>query len=83
MTVFRYCGHLTGDSWRDLVLAAGTVFNKVVIWPVAPVAGTKCVTTVTKETDTDSFDIRNSYGSHPVDIAHTLSGHKVLMTSSL
>lgn len=27
-----YCAHFIGSSWSDLVLAAGTVFNQVVMW---------------------------------------------------
>ena len=28
----RYCARFIGDTWENLVLAAGTVFNQVVIW---------------------------------------------------
>ena len=32
LTKFRYSAHFIGDVWDDLVLAAGTVFNQVVLW---------------------------------------------------
>ena len=32
LTKFRYSAHFIGDDWDDLVLAAGTVFNQVVLW---------------------------------------------------
>lgn len=32
LTVFRYCAKFIGQTWSDLVLAAGTVFNQVVFW---------------------------------------------------
>ncbi|CAG5127560.1 unnamed protein product [Candidula unifasciata] len=30
-----YCAHFIGQTWENLVLAAGTVFNQIVLWPVA------------------------------------------------
>ncbi|CAL1526106.1 unnamed protein product [Lymnaea stagnalis] len=30
-----YCAYFIGRTWDGLVLAAGTVFNQVVLWPVA------------------------------------------------
>ncbi|XP_035825991.1 WD repeat-containing protein 6 isoform X2 [Aplysia californica] len=56
-----YCAHFIGDSWSDLVLAAGTVFNKIVLWPVG---------------NCNSQDL-----DEPVDIVHTLSGHKGVIFS--
>ena len=32
LTKFGYSAHFIGDDWDDLVLAAGTVFNQVVLW---------------------------------------------------
>ena len=32
--IVSYSALLIGQIWEDLIVAAGTVFNEVVIWPV-------------------------------------------------
>ena len=32
VTKFGYSAYFIGDDWDNLVLAAGTVFNQVVLW---------------------------------------------------
>jgi hypothetical protein len=34
LTSVRYCAKFLGTNWDDLVLAAGTVFNQVVLWAI-------------------------------------------------
>ncbi|XP_059175378.1 WD repeat-containing protein 6-like [Physella acuta] len=60
-----YCASFIGDVWNNLILAAGTVFNQIVLWPVD------------SEGEVDS----GVSGQHPVETMQVLSGHKGVIFS--
>ncbi|GFO34229.1 WD repeat-containing protein 6-like [Plakobranchus ocellatus] len=67
LTFASYSARLLGNLWRNLIFMAGTVFNKVVLWPVGD------------DVDKNAYSDRK-YQEH-VDIMHTFEGHKGVIFS--
>ncbi|KAL8586375.1 hypothetical protein ACOMHN_022990 [Nucella lapillus] len=66
LTSTSYCGHFIGQQWSELVLAAGTVFNQVVLW--SPAAD-------------DHRDPGSAEPSGPRPVLQRLTGHKGVIFS--
>ncbi|KAK7481281.1 hypothetical protein BaRGS_00027541 [Batillaria attramentaria] len=64
----RYCARFIGSTWSNLIVAAGTVFNQVVLWSVAQSAD-------------GVGDGGGNVEDHAQPVLHRLSGHQGVIFS--
>lgn len=71
--LFSYCARFIGSSWSHLVLAAGTVFNQVVLW--SPDDGQ-----ILKEPDGQDAKVLHRLTGHQVDFINISHQSTILNT---